>query len=557
MGKPYWMVLVCAWCSGGAAAEPTSEIPKLSWPTDLRARLASDFGERVRGGVKEFHGAIDLGVGHIAVAEDGSHRPVPVFAGEAGKVVYRVKNYGGRGQALVIEHAGRFTTVYGHIDPTVEVGERVTRGQQLGSITRWPGNEHLHFGVHDGPFDPKKPLASTRGIYPTGTDPEGVLDPLHHTDYPKELITDVSKQLADFFGGKPGDSSDEVAEIARREAQKIVPDVAKDVAKLFDPPRPVFLVTPPKGWRTVQVSEHRAFFSKLRREGSRNIVIDYVVPPSGDLDPEKFLREWLQLGLQDTTPLPLRGSQPVITGPRDLAIPGSSYQFSTVESRYARGGVMYVAVSNGRSLCSLIGEYFDDGERSVFLDVVRSFRFADAPASGQRDTEQEEEPDGPLALADAFAQARDFTRRWEGGYVNDPDDAGGATNFGITQRTYDRFRKEWGQTSRAVRDISAEEVSTIYQSYWESSGAGKLPPPLSAVHFDSSFHFNPRRAEAWKDDVVKAYPNDPVAAAKAYVEKRIAFRHERVKKEPSQKKFLKGWLNRDQALMELVTDGAK
>lgn len=162
-----------------------------------------------------------------------------------------------------------------------------------------------------------------------------------------------------------------------------------------------------------------------------------------------------------------------------------------------------------------------------------------------------------VADADAFAKARDFTRSWEGGYVNDPDDAGGATNFGITQRTYDRFRKEWGQAARAVRDIAAEEVSTIYQSYWESSGAEDLPAPLSAVHFDSFFHFNPRRAETWKNEVVKAHPHDPVAAAKAYVEKRIAFRHERVKKEPSQQKFLKGWLNRDHALMELVTDGSE
>lgn len=551
MGKPYWMVLVCAWCSGGAAAELTSEIPKLSWPTDLRARLASGFGERVRGGVKEFHGAIDLGVGHIAVAEDGSHRPVPVFAAEDGHVVHQVNNYGGRGKALVIEHAGKFTTVYGHIDPTVEVGERVTRGQQLGSITRWPGNEHLHFGVHAEPFNPKKPLASTRGVYPTGTVSAevGVLDPLHHTDYPKELITDVSKQLADFFGGAE-----------KRQRSKLPP-----------PPEP----TPVRPQPAARPSEPEAALD-LRTQLRIEI-------PGG-------YRAWRDQGatrvgyFRPPTPgAPNRGSSAIVVQYQpNVVLPGAAHgaltRFETNttvgEKRWrarqdslqgSRGDSFYVVLPGGLLWVTVL--YTDAHERAALLRAVRSLdlvgvpgpaekdAFTDAPASGQRDTEQKEEPDGPLA--DAFAKARDFTRRWEGGYVNDPDDAGGATNFGITQRTYDRFRKEWGQTSRGVRDISAEEVSTIYQSYWESSGAEKLPAPLSAVHFDSFFHFNPRRAEAWKDDVVKAHPNDPVAAAEAYVEKRIAFRHEKVKEVPSQKKFLKGWLNRDRALMELVTDGAK
>jgi len=36
-----------------------------------------------------------------------------------------------------------------------------------------------------------------------------------------------------------------------------------------------------------------------------------------------------------------------------------------------------------------------------------------------------------------FAAALPFVLRWEGGYVDHPDDPGGRTNKGVTQKTYD------------------------------------------------------------------------------------------------------------------------
>jgi hypothetical protein len=40
--------------------------------------------------------------------------------------------------------------------------------------------------------------------------------------------------------------------------------------------------------------------------------------------------------------------------------------------------------------------------------------------------------------------------------------------------------------------------------------------------------------------------------AQTYINDRIAFRYQVVKQHPSQKKFLKGWLNRDNALLQYV-----
>lgn len=37
-----------------------------------------------------------------------------------------------------------------------------------------------------------------------------------------------------------------------------------------------------------------------------------------------------------------------------------------------------------------------------------------------------------------------FIQRWEGGFVDDPDDLGGATNMGVTIATYKVYRKRKG-----------------------------------------------------------------------------------------------------------------
>lgn len=51
----------------------------------------------------------------------------------------------------------------------------------------------------------------------------------------------------------------------------------------------------------------------------------------------------------------------------------------------------------------------------------------------------------------------------EGGYVNDPNDSGGATNFGITQAVANRY----GFTF-PVKDLTKQQAITIYEElYWK------------------------------------------------------------------------------------------
>lgn len=90
-------------------------------------------------------------------------------------------------------------------------------------------------------------------------------------------------------------------------------------------------------------------------------------------------------------------------------------------------------------------------------------------------------------MADAFRTALSFTLKWEGGFVNHPKDPGGATNMGVTQATYDAWRKRQGLPPKPVREISLEEAETIYRTrYWDPLPAryAEKDLPLALALFD-------------------------------------------------------------------------
>lgn len=41
-----------------------------------------------------------------------------------------------------------------------------------------------------------------------------------------------------------------------------------------------------------------------------------------------------------------------------------------------------------------------------------------------------------------------FILKWEGGFINDPDDLGGATNMGVTIGTYETYCRKATQSLR-------------------------------------------------------------------------------------------------------------
>jgi murein DD-endopeptidase MepM/ murein hydrolase activator NlpD len=93
----------------------------------------------------------------------------PVKATGDGKVTFRGRK-GGYGKVVFIEHAGRYTTVYGHLSKfssRAKNGSRVKQGQVIGYVgqTGLATGPHLHYefrvdGVHRNPLTVKLPKSA-------------------------------------------------------------------------------------------------------------------------------------------------------------------------------------------------------------------------------------------------------------------------------------------------------------------------------------------------------------------------------------------------------------
>lgn len=159
----------------------------------------------------------------------------------------------------------------------------------------------------------------------------------------------------------------------------------------------------------------------------------------------------------------------------------------------------------------------------------------------------------------AFAESLPFVLRWEGGYVNDPDDPGGATNKGVTQKVYDGWRRRQGQDPQDVRHISDAEMHTIYEAdYWLPPRCDLLQRQLDLVQFDTAVNMGVGRAVRLLQGALGCGvdgdfgPKTRAAAAScdlggtiiAYCDQREAFYRDLAARRPNMKRFLNGWLNR-------------
>ena len=122
--------------------------------------------------------------------------------------------------------------------------------------------------------------------------------------------------------------------------------------------------------------------------------------------------------------------------------------------------------------------------------------------------------------------------RSEGGFSNDPRDPGGATNFGITQRTYDAWNDTKAHARQSVRFIGLDEVSAIYKTeYWDAVHGDLLASGLDYVVFDYAVNSGPHRAMA-------AYAATPTIDG--ICDERLAF----LKSLSTWGTFGNGWTNR-------------
>jgi lysozyme family protein len=159
----------------------------------------------------------------------------------------------------------------------------------------------------------------------------------------------------------------------------------------------------------------------------------------------------------------------------------------------------------------------------------------------------------------------------EGGYVNNPDDRGGPTNYGITQATL----SAWLGRPASVAEVQNLDVATakaIYaRNYYTGPHIDQLPSLIQPVMLDAAVNSGPGKAVQWLQQVLNASGYGPlavdggigpatIAAAnaaatamgpalnKALIEIRRSFLQGLATSNPSQAVFEKGWMARCDAL---------
>lgn len=153
-----------------------------------------------------------------------------------------------------------------------------------------------------------------------------------------------------------------------------------------------------------------------------------------------------------------------------------------------------------------------------------------------------------------------FLRAKKVGYANDPLDNGGATMVGVTIGTYRSYCRYKGKKAPSVADLKAipykewrDILHTMFWSKWKAdliedqkvanmvvdwvwtSGAGTIKRVQALLNVTQDGIVGPKTIAALnaaKDINVKVY------------QARKSFFEAIVKRNPSQKKWLKGWMNR-------------
>jgi len=152
-----------------------------------------------------------------------------------------------------------------------------------------------------------------------------------------------------------------------------------------------------------------------------------------------------------------------------------------------------------------------------------------------------------------------FTLMWEGGYVNDVDDPGGETKFGISKRSFPDLN---------IRDLSLDEAVSLYhENYWIPVKGELLPVPLGSLVFDFAVNAGVKTSvkelqrviNAGVDGIVGPETLDKVRSVQKvigrkelclkYLNSRLNFYNRLVEDSSSRYvKFYRGWFNRVESI---------
>ena len=150
-----------------------------------------------------------------------------------------------------------------------------------------------------------------------------------------------------------------------------------------------------------------------------------------------------------------------------------------------------------------------------------------------------------------FDEIIEVTLHHEGGYVHDPNDLGGETNFGIAKRFY---------PDEDIKNLTKDKAKDIYKrDYWDKNKVDEMPEQLKHIYFDMCVNMGKRTAvkvlqravvNKGKDIEVDgglgpmtlgAIKNVEIDRVRAF---RVKYYVDLINKKPEQEKFFLGWFRR-------------
>lgn len=152
-----------------------------------------------------------------------------------------------------------------------------------------------------------------------------------------------------------------------------------------------------------------------------------------------------------------------------------------------------------------------------------------------------------------------FILKWEGGFVNDPLDRGGATNKGITIGTFRQFYGAAATVDRLKRITDEEWLNIFRAGYWNPWCADYIrTQAIANIVVDwawasgtkTSIKQVQRLLGVTVDDCVGPKTLTAINTADQHDlfdrihAARIAFVDDIVRRNPSQSRFIRGWKNR-------------
>jgi lysozyme family protein len=162
-----------------------------------------------------------------------------------------------------------------------------------------------------------------------------------------------------------------------------------------------------------------------------------------------------------------------------------------------------------------------------------------------------------------------FTRvmQSEGGYVWDRDDAGGETNHGVTIGAWGAYLGRAIQPGE-MKALTLATVKPFYRSmYWDKVKGDELPVGVDYAVFDFAVNAGVTRAAKFLQRAVGAVDdgvigpgtlalvskNTPGKLLELFANQKEAFYNTLAERNPTQQKFLKGWMNRVASVQTAAT----